>query len=284
MVRGLKSERRTRPVTATQSGGTRATQPNRLRLDHLWHISINLTVLVYNMTSNDKKKRPYWAQNLSELQDEFRHLHSVSFIEKTFHDNNHDADLTRRTLRGGDEISNGANNYGEGAGSGAAVSVAGGAGDFKVEEEFQDLFSLGPDWALAHCVSRDLAMGKGIAVEFKKRFRGVDELKRQQKGIGETCVLEVSTVAGKRYIFYMITKERYFHKPTYDSLQASLNCVRDSAVQSGVEKLAMPRIGCGLDGLKWERVLPMIVECFQGSGIQVRICSVPMKPAHKKGK
>eukprot|EP00757_Euglenozoa_sp_SAG-D1_P024378 gene24378-10401_t len=33
--------------------------------------------------------------------------------------------------------------------------------------------------SLVHCVSLDLRMSKGIAVEFKKRFSGVDELQRQ---------------------------------------------------------------------------------------------------------
>jgi len=35
--------------------------------------------------------------------------------------------------------------------------------------------------SLVHCVSRDLHMGKGIATEFKKKFGGVDELRRQSK-------------------------------------------------------------------------------------------------------
>ena len=37
--------------------------------------------------------------------------------------------------------------------------------------------------SLAHCVSEDMHMGKGIATIFKKEFGRVDELKRQGKRV-----------------------------------------------------------------------------------------------------
>ena len=39
-------------------------------------------------------------------------------------------------------------------------------------EEKRDLFSVPDDYYLAHCISADFAMGKGIAVEFNRRFPG----------------------------------------------------------------------------------------------------------------
>ena len=44
-----------------------------------------------------------------------------------------------------------------------------------------DLFSCDPASSLAHCVSADMHMGKGIAVLFKKKFGGIPELKKQGK-------------------------------------------------------------------------------------------------------
>lgn len=64
--------------------------------------------------------------------------------------------------------------------------------------------------ALMHCVSVDMAMGKGIAIEFKKRFGGVDELKRQKAGVGGLAVL----LRDNRPIYYLVTKEKYWNKPT----------------------------------------------------------------------
>ena len=44
-----------------------------------------------------------------------------------------------------------------------------------------DLFSCDKSACLAHCISADVKMGKGIAVTFKKMFRGVEELRNQGK-------------------------------------------------------------------------------------------------------
>ena len=38
------------------------------------------------------------------------------------------------------------------------------------KEEVRDLFSVPEDYYLAHCISADFGMGKGIVVEFNKRF------------------------------------------------------------------------------------------------------------------
>ena len=40
----------------------------------------------------------------------------------------------------------------------------------KYSEEIKDLFSVGDEYYLAHCISADFGMGKGIVIEFNKRF------------------------------------------------------------------------------------------------------------------
>lgn len=109
-------------------------------------------------------------------------------------------------------------------------------------------------------------MGKGIAAEFKKRFGGLKELQDQNKDIGDVATLE-----RERYVFYMITKERYFHKPTYANFETSLTKLRDLALQAGVKSLSMPKIGCGLDKLDWNRVSDMLRRLFKNSGIKITV-------------
>lgn len=43
----------------------------------------------------------------------------------------------------------------------------------KINEEKGDLFKLDNRYVLAHCISLDCEMGKGIAIEFDKRFKGM---------------------------------------------------------------------------------------------------------------
>ena len=64
------------------------------------------------------------------------------------------------------------------------------ASGFKLEERKEDLFSCPLTSSLAHCISRDCRLGKGIAKLFRDRFGRVGELERQRAGVGELAVLQ----------------------------------------------------------------------------------------------
>ena len=133
-------------------------------------------------------------------------------------------------------------------------------------EERMNLFDVDESWHLAHCVASDLAMGAGIAVPMNAKF----DLRRKIRESGEdlrhpTCVL----VDG---VFNMITKARSFQKPTVEDFLSSLRLMRDMAVNRGVAKLAMPRIGCGLDGLPWPAVRDAIRKEFFETDVEVLVC------------
>ena len=141
-------------------------------------------------------------------------------------------------------------------------------------EEKRDLFSVPEDYYLAHCISADFAMGKGIVVEFNRRFDMrnklrahypdyLDQWQREKKRSG--CIL-----AGR--VFNLITKERYFQKPTYETLRGALECMKALCVQKGVRRAAMPVIGCGLDRLAWEQVSAVIQDVFSDTGIEILVC------------
>ena len=140
---------------------------------------------------------------------------------------------------------------------------------FRFVEAQGDLFACAAaDDSLAHCVSRCLAMSKGIAVEFKKRFDHVAELKAQNPRIGSGAWLERP---GGGTVFYLVTKERYFHKPLLADLRKSLEWMRDTAIARGVHSIAMPRIGAGLDKLSWEEVKNAIREVFGETDICIKV-------------
>jgi len=129
---------------------------------------------------------------------------------------------------------------------------------FKLQEIRGDLFSCSNSTSLAHCVSVDLKMDKGIAVSFKSKFGGLDELEEQKKQIGDVAILK----RGEKFVYYLVTKQCYWQKPTYSDLKKTLVLVRDHCVANNVSNLAMPRIGCGLDGLFWGQVKSYIKDVF----------------------
>jgi len=141
---------------------------------------------------------------------------------------------------------------------------------FLFTEKTCDLFESDPSACLAHCVSRDLKMGAGIAVLFKKKVGRMNELKIQAADIGECAILDY----GNRFIYNMVTKSRYFQKPTYDSVRAALIFMRDRMVANDMTQLCMPRIACGLDKLVWGNVRQMIIEEFQNTNISVTVCQL----------
>jgi len=138
---------------------------------------------------------------------------------------------------------------------------------FTLNEIIGDLFTCGDDVCLAHCVSQDLAMGKGTAVLFKEKFGGINDLRTQNKKIGEVAILK----RGSRYIYYLITKLKYWDKPTYNDLKESLVAMKDHVIENKVESIGMPRIGCGLDGLIWSQVKSLLKELFWDVKVTISI-------------
>ncbi|WP_143322734.1 macro domain-containing protein [Clostridium sp. HBUAS56010] len=145
-----------------------------------------------------------------------------------------------------------------------------------LKEEKRDLFSVSEDYYLAHCIGADFGMGKGIVVEFNKRFNMKHILQRSYpdylnqwthtQRIGD-CILQ-----GR--VFNLITKERYYQKPTYRSLANALIEMRDLCCKYHIDKIAMPKIGCGLDRLKWDQVKGLIDDIFRGCDIEILVCEL----------
>ncbi|XP_016404680.1 O-acetyl-ADP-ribose deacetylase 1-like [Sinocyclocheilus rhinocerous] len=113
-------------------------------------------------------------------------------------------------------------------------------------------------------------MGAGIAVQFKKTFGGVDELLAQKKQPGQCAALRISD----RFVYYLVTKKKYNQKPTYDNLRKGLVSMREHCLANGVNSISMPRIGCGLDKLKWENVSSIITEVFQDTKISITVYTI----------
>lgn len=151
------------------------------------------------------------------------------------------------------------------------------------KEEKRDLFSVDNSYVLAHCVSADFALGKGIAKEFDKRF---DMKRKLKEKYGEyynhsTFLWDCgdhfisASLAPALYIdnvFNLVTKQFYYNKPTYKSLRRALEHMKGKCDIEGIKKIAMPKIGCGLDKLEWEKVSIIIKDVFKDTDIEILVC------------
>lgn len=133
-------------------------------------------------------------------------------------------------------------------------------------EEKGDLFELKDTHLLVHCISKDCAMGSGIALQFRKYYPTMPmDIKEY---IFKTNTNKRAIIYGNRVV-NLITKERYYHLPEYSNLYQSLKELKIIITKMNISKIAMPRIGCGLDGLDWNRVKNMIKELFNDLNIEI---------------
>lgn len=130
-----------------------------------------------------------------------------------------------------------------------------------------NLFYVGKEYALAHCISSDYALGAGIAVEFQKRFRLKDKLKEKGSGSFPDCIYINN-------VFNLVTKSKYWNKPTYKSLEESLQMMKAIVIENKIKHIAMPRIGCGLDRLQWPKVREVVKELFDDTDCEIVVCSL----------
>lgn len=147
----------------------------------------------------------------------------------------------------------------------------------RYKEEVRDLFTVPEGYYLAHCISADFALGAGIAVEFNKSFNMKHKLQTcfdgyldewNKEGWNCDCLL-----IGR--VFNLVTKTRYWQKPTYPTLRGSLEYMKAIAECNKIRKIAMPMIGCGLDGLNWNIVRTIIQDVFKDSEVlEILVCKL----------
>ena len=136
------------------------------------------------------------------------------------------------------------------------------------KEEVRDLFTVPQGYMLAHCISGDFNLGGGIAKQFCEHYN------MREKLISEyiEATDEVGEALSIENVYNLVTKGKVHECPTYDNLRKALIDMRDMMVERQQLKLAMPKIGCGLDGLDWNIVRAIIKEVFEDTDIEILIC------------
>ena len=128
-----------------------------------------------------------------------------------------------------------------------------------------NLFNYTKDRAPVHCISKDCMMGAGIAPLMKSTFNLWGLYSKVKEW--PSCVYYNG-------VLNLVTKEHYYDKPTYESFKKALTCMKNYLESFGIKRIVMPRIGCGLDKLEWEKVREYIKEVFEEMDIDILVCSL----------
>ena len=71
------------------------------------------------------------------------------------------------------------------------------------------------------------------------------------------------------FIYHLVTRKRFFRKPTYDSLQQSLEAMTNYANKHKITRTSMSKAGCGFDRLEWHEVERLVKETCAQSNLTI---------------
>ena len=136
-----------------------------------------------------------------------------------------------------------------------------------------DLFVARTD-AIVNPVNCRGVMGKGIALEVKRRYPNSYRRYKEACDRGKLrpgILLYVPGEDGERNLIHFPTKDHWAKPSRLEWIESGLEYLKQHYAQWGLRSIAMPQIGCGLGGLKWEQVKPRITAAFESEPLRVLV-------------
>lgn len=122
--------------------------------------------------------------------------------------------------------------------------------------------------ALVNTVNCVGFMGKGIALQFKKAFP--DNFKAYERACrakevrpGRMLVFPTGSMMNPKYIINFPTKRHWRGKSLMEDIESGLKALIADVRKLGIQSIAIPPLGCGLGGLEWSKVKPLIEAAFK---------------------
>jgi len=128
-------------------------------------------------------------------------------------------------------------------------------------------------------------MGKGVALEFKKRFPANFEdyarrCERKEVRLGEPYLFRDPS---GRLIVNFPTKDHWRSPARVKDIERGLDYFARHFAQWGVKSVAMPPLGCGNGGLEWSEVGPLIYQKLHHLPIDIEVYAPFGTPKHGLG-
>ena len=118
-----------------------------------------------------------------------------------------------------------------------------------------DIFSISGVSSYAHGCNCAGAMGKGIALQFRSKY---PEMYSEYKTMCEEGIYKPGDVFdynyGDGHIYNLATQATWRTKAKIKYIEQSVKTMLELAMRDNVTKIAIPAIGAGLGGLKWDEV------------------------------
>lgn len=121
--------------------------------------------------------------------------------------------------------------------------------------------------AIVNTVNCVGVMGKGIALQFKKKWPAnfkayAAACKAGQIRLGEMFIFDLGALATPRYIVNFPTKGDWRSASKLQDIETGLADLINKIQSLGIQSIAMPPLGCGNGGLDWHAVKLLIEQYF----------------------
>lgn len=117
--------------------------------------------------------------------------------------------------------------------------------------------------ALVNTVNCVGIMGRGVALQFKKKFPEnfkayAAACKRNEVVPGKMFVYETHTITNPHFIINFPTKRHWRGQSRIEDIKAGLDDLVRVLAKYNIHSIVLPPLGCGLGGLDWSAVKPAI--------------------------
>ena len=132
---------------------------------------------------------------------------------------------------------------------------------------------------IGHCISPDARMSKGFADFLSHRIPGLRSTCRKAR----LCMGQVNPFSDsteKRYIYNLVTEERFCDKPNLSTLSKTLEAMKIHASVNGVSTFAIPKLGCALDQKNWREIVKLLRDIFAYADVQLVVYSLGEHGVH----
>lgn len=136
-----------------------------------------------------------------------------------------------------------------------------------IREDHGNLLTADAD-ALVNTVNTVGVMGKGIALQFKQaypdNFRAYAEAcRRGEVTPGRMFAVETGQMGSPRFIVNFPTKRHWRQGSRIEDIRDGLRDLAKFIEDHHITSIAIPPLGCGNGGLRWEDVRPLIVAALE---------------------
>ena len=130
--------------------------------------------------------------------------------------------------------------------------------------------------ALVNTVNTVGVMGKGIALQFKKRFPHNFKIYKKacDEGtfsVGQVLVVEDSNLMQEKIIINFPTKKHWRGNSKYEYIETGLSALKEAIRNYNIKSVAIPPLGCGHGGLEWGKVKVLIEDALKDLDCEIEV-------------